>query len=200
MMEVPQLLSLQKAILRHCDNHLQDMVLTSVKCVMIRGRLDLDINRGRMNVIRKMRHYLEIPIIPAHRRAITSIMFSSHGLAVERLRWKERYRGPVPREWHLCRFCLTQVEDEVHALMDCQGDRSHQLVLIREVMRREVHNILPDFEWHLDSESYTQLQYLLHDGRLSVPIAAFVYKVLTHFDSVPMYIPAPFLYTPLLPT
>ena len=151
-----------------------------------------------MYTIRKMRPYLESPIVPAHRKALTSIMFSSHGLAIERLRWAERYRPTVPREWRLCRLCLTQVEDEVHALMDCQGDRSRQLVLIRDVMRRDVHEIVPDFQWHLDS--HTLLQFLIHDRRLSIPIADFVFKVLTHFDSVPMYIPAPYLYAPLLPS
>ena len=86
-------------------------------------------------------------IIPTHRKAFTSIMFSSHGLAVERLRWKEHYRAPVPREWRLCRFCRSRIEDEVHAILECQGDCLHQLAPLRETMRMDVSTIVPDFHW-----------------------------------------------------
>jgi hypothetical protein len=125
-------------------------------------------------------------------------MFSSHGLAIERLRWKERYRAPVPREWRLCRICRSQVEDEVHALLECRGDHLYQLEPLRDAMRMEVSAIAPDFLWHPDS--HTQLLQLLHDRRLPIPIAKFIFQVLTLFYSVPMYIPAPYLYSPVLLT
>ena len=104
---------------------------------------------------------------PAHRNAFTSIMFSSHALAVERLRWGERYRSPVPRGWRLCRFCREHVEDEVHALLECRGDHLHQLEPLREVMRMEVTTIVPDFNRHSDSRT---VLLLLHDERLPIPI------------------------------
>ncbi|KAK0443103.1 uncharacterized protein EV420DRAFT_1576985 [Desarmillaria tabescens] len=56
-------------------------------------------------------------IVPAHRKALTRLFVSSHILAVEVLRWGERYRPKIPREWRLCRFCKIAVEDEVHALL-----------------------------------------------------------------------------------
>ena len=170
----------------------------STKCYLLKGRLELGVSGGPMSVVRKLRHYLVLPVIPAHRKAFTSILFSTHGLAVERLRWRERYRAPVPREWRLCRFCRASVEDEVHALIDCEGDISHPLVPLREAMRREVSAIVPDFVWHSDSLSL--LLCLLHDRQLPVPVAKFIYDVLAVFSSVPMYVPAPFLYTPLLQT
>ncbi|PBK89310.1 hypothetical protein ARMGADRAFT_936172, partial [Armillaria gallica] len=64
--------------------------------------------------------YLDLPI-PAHRKAITHLVMSSHLFAVEVLRWRERYRKLVLRKWHLCRFCMLSVEDEVHALLSCTG-------------------------------------------------------------------------------
>ena len=197
-MDIPQLLSLQKEIERRCDVHLKDVLMGSTKCYLLKGRLELGASGGPMSVVRKLRHYLVLPVIPAHRKAFTSLLFSTHGLAVERLRWRERYRAPVPREWRLCRFCRASVEDEVHALIDCEGDISHPLVPLREAMRREVTAIVPDFVWHSDSLSL--LLCLLHDRQLPVPVAKFIYDVLAVFSSVPMYVPAPFLYTPLLQT
>jgi hypothetical protein len=76
------------------------------------GLLELGADGKWAPIARKLRHYLALPVIPAHRHAFISIMFSSHGLAVERLKWQERYRAPVPRDWRLCRFCRRRVEDE----------------------------------------------------------------------------------------
>ena len=47
-------------------------------------------------------------------------MMSTHALAVERLRYQERYRAPIPHQSRLCRFCRSAVEDEVHALLQCE--------------------------------------------------------------------------------
>ncbi|KAK0436101.1 hypothetical protein EV421DRAFT_2086799 [Armillaria borealis] len=41
---------------------------------------------------------------------------SSHVVAVELLRWSERYCPYIPCVWRLCRFCRVAVEDEQHAL------------------------------------------------------------------------------------
>ena len=149
---------------------------------------------SRRDFTAHQRHYLAWPIIPAHRKAITSVMFSSHDLAIERLRWRERYRDPVPREWRLCRFCRASVEDEVHALLECC--HAPRLLELREEMRREMAAVLPCFYWHPDLR--IQLLRLLHDKRLPVPIAKFVFNVLSVFYSEPMYVPAPHLYAPLL--
>ena len=157
----------------------------------------LDVNEPSACKLTDVQHLFIRRLLQVGQRSVslTSIMFSSHDLAVERLRWREI---PSTSGAYVDSASLAQVEDEVYALMECQGDHSHQLVPIREVMRQDVHTIVPDFHWHLDS--HAQLQHLMHDRRLSIPIANFVYKILTHFDSMPMYIPAPYLYSPLLPT
>ncbi|KAJ7497881.1 hypothetical protein B0H11DRAFT_1715777, partial [Mycena galericulata] len=46
-------------------------------------------------------------------------VLSSHSLAVERRRWKERGKKIVPRQWRLCRFCYLYVEDPAHAMFQC---------------------------------------------------------------------------------
>ena len=67
-----------------------------------------------------------------------------------------------------------------------------------DALRLEVAAVVPDFYWHPDSR--TLLLSLLHDKRLPVPVAKFLYNILTVFYSVPMYVPAPYLYAPLLLT
>jgi hypothetical protein len=88
-MSYEELLSLQEDLDRTCDRSLQTFVDNYPKCMLIRGRLEPAENGQRVHMTRKLRHYLSAPLIPAHRRAITSIMLSSHALAVERLRYQE---------------------------------------------------------------------------------------------------------------
>ncbi|KAJ7124457.1 hypothetical protein C8R44DRAFT_619990 [Mycena epipterygia] len=59
--------------------------------------------------------------IPSHRKALTRLLLSDHTLSVERLRYPARYRLAIPREEPLCRFCRAAVEDEAHALLNCNG-------------------------------------------------------------------------------
>jgi hypothetical protein len=63
-MDIDQLLSLQKAIVRRCDDHLDDVLMASIKCSMIRGRLELSMIGGRGNIVRRMHHYLELTVFP----------------------------------------------------------------------------------------------------------------------------------------
>jgi hypothetical protein len=167
---------------------------------LLRGQMELGASGGRINIVRKLRHCLVSPVIPAHRKAFTSIAFSSHGLAVKRLHWREWYWAPVPRKWCLCRFCRAHVEDEVHALINCPDDPTHSLLPLRDAMclTWNVTAIVPDFCWHLDSR--TLLLHLLYDKQLPVPIDKYIYNALAIFYSVHMYVPAPYLHSPLLLT
>jgi hypothetical protein len=194
-----QLRGLQNTLEEWCDAHLCQELLASPKCAMLVGRYGLAVDRVGPHPTRKLRHYLALPTVPAHRKAFTALMFSTHSLAVERLRWKERYRAPVPREWRLCRFCRGGVEDEVHALLVCQGHPDFSP--LRLAMQADVQALLPGFHWGTAS-CHTQvtrrLLVLLHDRRLAVLMAKFIYDILNIFDSHPMFIPPPYLYSPLL--
>ncbi|KAK0464830.1 hypothetical protein IW261DRAFT_1347109, partial [Armillaria novae-zelandiae] len=52
---------------------------------------------------------------PAHRKTVMRLLTSPHALAIEVLRCSERRRPSVPRNQRLCRYCESDVEDEVHA-------------------------------------------------------------------------------------
>ena len=101
-MSPQNLLTLQDSLKRACDHFLQSFIDGSPKCVLLRRQLEMD---GMVHVTRKLRHYLADPIIPTHRRAFTSIIFSTHSLAIVRLRYQEHHQAPVPCEWRL-RFML----------------------------------------------------------------------------------------------
>ncbi|PPR04341.1 hypothetical protein CVT24_013419 [Panaeolus cyanescens] len=137
---------------------------------------------------RAERYYLEIKN-PRHRIALTQIIFSSHTLAVERLRWSEHRRPKIPREQRLCRFCTVQVETPEHALLQCTGNE--EVSKMRDQFLTTVYSELPHVE--------VQNARLTIDGRLrnliaQKPIinllAKYAYRVLKVYDASPMLIPA----------
>ncbi|KAJ6558518.1 hypothetical protein DFH09DRAFT_532903 [Mycena vulgaris] len=58
---------------------------------LIQGRLERDEDAKFVQMPLKMRQYLRVPV-PAHRKALTRLYLSSHTLAIEILRYTERYR------------------------------------------------------------------------------------------------------------
>jgi hypothetical protein len=92
------------------------------KTRLLRDRLELAGDSNTLALVtRRRRHYLTMVAVPAHRMALTRMILSDHNVSVERLRYRVRYRLPIPREERLCRFCRGAVEDEVHALLDCNA-------------------------------------------------------------------------------
>jgi hypothetical protein len=104
------------------------------------GRLEKDNDTGKL--VKKsldFRHYLSVKQ-PEHRKALTKIILSSHSLAVERRRWKERGKKVVPRQWRLCRFCYVYVEDAPHALFVCEHP---DLKAIRDIFLEKLNVEIP---------------------------------------------------------
>jgi hypothetical protein len=90
-----------------CEKRLVDAIVAMAgRLPLIEGRLGADWN-GMERVIhpsRMLRQYLRVPV-PAHRKAFTRLVLSSHTLGIKVLRWKERLEERVPRDSRLCRFC-----------------------------------------------------------------------------------------------
>ena len=119
-------------------------------------------------------------------------MLSNHPFAVERLRWWERYRETVPHLWHLCRYCRREVEDKVHALLVC--DANTTLMDLRQVFKRDIQGLVLDF--HCKVDSFQQLTDLLHHPEITSRVAKYIYNVCDVFNSVPMFVPPPYMYLP----
>ncbi|PBK64068.1 hypothetical protein ARMSODRAFT_962559 [Armillaria solidipes] len=104
---------------------IDSFIAASSKALLLRYRSlhRTDPSSARETPVVSFHSYLNVPI-PAHRKALVRLLTSSHTLAVEVLRRAERRHPPVPRSQHLCRFCLSEVEDETHALWYCDGSQS----------------------------------------------------------------------------
>ncbi|PBK59022.1 hypothetical protein ARMSODRAFT_852415, partial [Armillaria solidipes] len=87
------------------------------KLYLTHGRLDT-VRKGKppKEVALKLRVYLTCPV-SSYRDALASVVFSTHKLAVERLRWVDHGRPTVARHCRLCRLCEGAVETPEHALL-----------------------------------------------------------------------------------
>ncbi|KAJ7144692.1 hypothetical protein C8R46DRAFT_823739, partial [Mycena filopes] len=102
-----------------CEKWLGDTAASmSSRLPLIQGRLEKNEDGKFVANALKFRQYLRIPV-PAHRKALTRLLLSSHTLSVEILRYDERLKKRAPRAFRFCRFCRLGVETEAHALIVC---------------------------------------------------------------------------------
>ena len=153
-------------------------------------------------VISMRRYLMDVPV-PKFRIAVTRLMASEHPLAVERLRYNERYRPHVPRQWRLCRLCVRKngidgadIEDECHALWECTSEE--RLTLRRDTFLDEAFGIWPSLR-HIYTSSTPGVwtQTLLENTQLLCCFPKFVFDVFDIFQSVEMWVPPPYLYSPV---
>lgn len=127
------------------------------------------------------RSYLRVKI-PEHRIALTRMILSGHGLAMERMRWSERYRPVVPQEWRLCRLCTDGPEDAVHAMFVCENEKVAQL---RKVFLTRVFTELPSLR-NKHTSGMALFRDLLTRRSLLDLFAKFAHNILQVFYAEPM--------------
>jgi hypothetical protein len=162
-----------------------DNEMESPKLYLLQGRLELEKDKPPQHKTLWFRHYLRVPTV-AHRRALTRLLLSDHGLAIEQLR---RTRGPyIPREHRLCRFCINSVESPEHALLECVA--SHKLVLLRNEFVEKMRVEMPVFGSVFAPPSTLVCLKVLIANRPTVSLLAkYVHDVLLIFDAHPLYSP-----------
>ncbi|KAK6985081.1 hypothetical protein R3P38DRAFT_2575018, partial [Favolaschia claudopus] len=90
---------------------------------LLHGRREPFKDESPKKVTAVLRHYLDVVVNASHRRSITRLLLSQHPLAIERMRYKQRYhRVLVPRDERVCRFGWRVVESVEHALLFCRGE------------------------------------------------------------------------------
>ncbi|KAF7357586.1 Reverse transcriptase domain-containing protein [Mycena sanguinolenta] len=188
LLSVERVEALRKEILDIVDTGLQRDIDGLVKTHLLRNRLEVGEDNCLHVVPRRLRHYLTLVVVPAHRKALTGLLLSDHNLSVERLRYGARYRLPVPRHWRLCRLCRGAVEDEAHALFGCVAD-SRLVDFRKEFLAklagddpdlRKAHSTIPDYEF---------LLAVVQSRKAVVVFARFVFLVLQIFQETPAFIP-----------
>jgi hypothetical protein len=122
----------------------------------------------------------------AHREALTSIMLSTHSLALEKLRHVDHALPRVPRNERFCRFCTTAVESPEHALLECQA--SPAVVNLREIFLDKLFRTVPRLQLKMaELTSVEFLKAVIHERSTIVLVAKFVYEVLEEFYAVPVF-------------
>ncbi|KZP09142.1 hypothetical protein FIBSPDRAFT_1051955 [Athelia psychrophila] len=98
-------------------SHVQNAIDESSKGSLLHGRLHNDENGDAVAEPIAFRLYLSVPN-PGHRRALAGLLLADSPLADTQLRYADGRgrRKKIPHEWQLCRFCMTDVEDTLHAL------------------------------------------------------------------------------------
>ncbi|KAJ4477599.1 hypothetical protein C8R41DRAFT_773029 [Lentinula lateritia] len=194
--DADNLARLRKDIRQSCEQSLTSDIQASVRVHLLHNRLEFreDGQQLHTSPIITLRAYLDVIKVPKHRHTFTRLITSSHALSIERLRYEERYRSPIPREWRLCRFCRGAVEDECHALMVCEAQLT--LVCLREQYWMEMDRTAPDIVlMQHQLSSYALLQRVLFDRHVLTLTAKYVYDVLAVFAGREPYIPESHLYT-----
>jgi len=178
-----------------CWTSLTNNVQAAVRVHLLHNRVEYD-SQGRSVPpphSLQLQTYLHVITVPKHRHAFTWLITSNHALSVERLRYDERYRPHVPREFRLCRFCRRAVEDECHALLGCGGHLG--LVYLRQRFLVDMEAVAPDLAAARQRLSdYSFLARFLFDQRVLTLAAKFVFDVLNVFSGQEPYIPEPHVY------
>ncbi|KAF8224405.1 hypothetical protein L208DRAFT_1511929, partial [Tricholoma matsutake] len=102
------------------EGYIQSELKASPKLYLLQNRLEPVKDCPPSHKTLHFRHYLSVPN-SVHRKALTSLLLSSHALAIECLRWPEHCCPHVQQQWRLCRLCKNLVESPEHALLECTG-------------------------------------------------------------------------------
>jgi hypothetical protein len=147
----------------------------------------MDCETGKL--VRKtldFRHYLRIKTL-AHRLALTRMILSSHSLAVERRRWKERGKNVVQREWRKRRFCQESIEDPAHAMFTCDNP---ELMATREIFLTELYKSVPEFQGAF-TDAMAFFRAVLAQREVIPVLAKLAFNVLRIYDLTPMLLLEP---------
>ncbi|KAJ7877339.1 hypothetical protein B0H13DRAFT_1631796, partial [Mycena leptocephala] len=189
-LSIPTIDAIAKKVAEATDADLQFDINFLQKTHLLRDRLELAGDSNTLALVtRRRRHYLTMVAVPAHRMALTRMLLSDHNLSVERLRYRVRYRLPISREERLCRFCRGAVEDEVHALLDCNAHPP--LVDLRLSFLREIIALDPALQAaHSSLSHYNFLRRMVSSRKGVQRLARFVFDVFTVFNASERFIPA----------
>lgn len=165
---------------------LQDEIDSSDKLYLLQGRREPIKDKRPAQVISCMRHYLTMVKTQKHREAITSVLLSTHQLAVEILRYVDHEYQPVPRSDRLCRFCKTDVETPEHALISCES--SDSLLELRAIFLAKLFSDIPDLQRQMVELSNTEfLKAIIYPRSTIALVAKYCYDVLEVFYAVPVF-------------
>jgi hypothetical protein len=113
-----------------------------------------------------------------HRKALTRLLLSDHGLALEQMQRGYVY---IPFDQRLCRLCENCIESPEHALLECRA--LSQLIRLREVFTQEICQQMPVFLSPQRPHSTLESLKLIIANRATISLVArYTYDVLQLYD------------------
>jgi hypothetical protein len=174
-----------KAVNTLMQEWLQESVDSNEKLYLLRGRLEPQKDKPPTQITSKMRHYLTMVSTQVHREALTSLLLSTHRLALEILRYVDHEHLPVPRSERLCRFCKMEVETPEHALITCTS--SDAIIQLRSIFLPQLFHKAPHLQSLMVQLSNTEFLKAMIYSRPSIALVAkFAYDILEVFYSTPV--------------
>jgi hypothetical protein len=180
--------TLGKAVYTSAMKHLEAEVSTSTRRYMLHDRREPLDNESPRKITVKLRHYLELVENVRHRKALRCLLVSQHPLAVERMRYKQRYhRVTVPRDRRLCRFGCNTTETMEHALFFCRN--SAKLEDYRQFFTQSMQSMEPRISSVAPCNATGILKSIILHRDTVCQVTKFVYRMLAVFDEEPMVWP-----------
>jgi hypothetical protein len=172
---VDEIEGMMKAVTGSCMTHLQ-----FPKTHLLRNRREHGTSGAP--VLTTFQNYLSSIRVPSHRRSYTRLLLSCHLLSVERLRYDERYRPHIPREWRLCRFCGSTIKNEQHALLICTV--APEILHLRVQFLQDIYQVVPEIRLlRLRLSAYEFLLVIIHRRDITPRVAKYIHDVLEIFYS-----------------
>ena len=97
-----------------------------------------------------------------HRKSLSQLRLSSHGLMIE----TGRHRN-IASDKRFCIFCKTEIEDEIHFVIKCKIYDHLRKPLIEECV-----NLKPNFQYYTERQKFV---FILTNDYLQTMLAKFVF-------------------------
>jgi hypothetical protein len=179
--------ALGKSVYTAAMKYLDYQVAKSPRLYLLRDRLEPVKDELPRPITACLRHYMTLVVNSRHRKALTRLLLGHHCLAIERLRYEERYFKASPRARRLCRFGCARVETAEHALFFCDG--SLDVMERRAAFVVRMRRLVPAVT-QISRENATQvLKKLIFDRDTVCKTAKFVHQIFMEFDSIPIWRP-----------
>jgi hypothetical protein len=138
---------------------LQEEINSSDKLYLLWGRLEPKKDKPPTQIVST--NYLTMVRTQTHWEALTSILLSTHQLAIEILCYVNHNHQQVPRENRLCRLCKTEIETPEHAMITCTSlDALVELQCIfLEQLFEKCPNLKPQLAEELNTEFLKAIIY-----------------------------------------
>ncbi|KAJ7472894.1 hypothetical protein B0H11DRAFT_1729296 [Mycena galericulata] len=122
-----------------------------------------------------------------HREALTSLLLSTHLLAVENLRWGNHDLQREPdRSRQVCRFCKLKVETPEHALLEC--DASPEVTSLRIAYLDQLFKTAPTLRPLMDDLNLIEFfKSMVYERSTIALVAKFTHEVLEVFYATPVF-------------